>query len=408
MPTTFPDLLPYGRQSLDDDDIAAVVSVLRGKFLTTGPAVTAFETALAERVGSQHAVVCSSGTAGLHLAAMALGLGGEDAVVVPTTTFVATANAARYVGAEVVFSDVDPDTGLMGPSELEHALARVSGRRVRAVFPVHLNGQCADTEGIAEVGRRSGLFVVEDATHAIGSTHMAGKKLTAVGSCQNSAMAVFSFHPVKTVAMGEGGAVTVNDDSLAERLKRLRNHGLIHDRSAFANNDLAIDETGAVNPWYYEVAETGFNYRASDINCALGLSQLRKLDRFIEKRRQLVSRYDERLAPFFPVVRPVARRPGNQPAWHLYVALIDFAQCGIDRGATMRRLAERKIGTQVHYIPLPLQPLLRAEDGLTSFPGTAKYYDRCLSLPLFPAMGDSDVDHVVDALTEVLGMDKPT
>ena len=299
--------LPYGRQVIDDDDIAAVVAVLKGDFLTTGPTVEKFEAAFAERVGARFAVACSSGTAALHLATLAAGLGEGDSAIVPTVTFLATANAVRFVGADVVFADVDKATGLLRPEDLEMAIAASSGN-AKAVLPVHLGGQSADMAAIAKIAKRHGMIVIEDACHALGTTLDDG----VVGDCQHSAMAAFSFHPVKTIAMGEGGAVTTNDPVLYEKLTRLRNHGMTRDPQRFSNDDLAFGDDGSPNPWYYEMPEVGFNYRASDIHCALGLSQLRKLDAFVSARRSLADTYDRLLAPFAPYDRPSNGRPRAQ------------------------------------------------------------------------------------------------
>lgn len=392
--------LPYGRHTIEEDDVAAVAAALRSDFLTTGPAVDAFERAFAEAVGARHAVVCSSGTAALHLAALAAGLGEGDAAIVPTVTFLATANAARYVDAEVGFSDVDPDCGLMRARDFAAALETAPGRP-RAVLPVHLAGQCAELPEIAELARARGMTVIEDACHAIGATYAAGNERVRVGSCRHSDMCVFSFHPVKTIAMGEGGAVTTNDDELAERLRRLRAHGMTREAGQFTE-DGAFDEDGAPNPWWYEMPAPGFNYRASDLHCALGLSQLRKLDRFLAARRALAAHYDRLLAELAPLVRPTARIPGCDPGWHLYVALVDFAAAGISRARVMRRLRQAGIGTQVHYIPVHRQPYYRARYGTERLPGAEAYYERALSLPLFVGMTDADVARVVAELARAL------
>jgi UDP-4-amino-4,6-dideoxy-N-acetyl-beta-L-altrosamine transaminase len=396
--------LSYGRQHIDDDDIAAVTAVLRSDFLTTGPAVDAFEQALAARVGAAEVVSCSSGTAALHLAAMALDLAADDAVIVPTMTFMATANVVRLVGAEVLFADVDPSTGLLGPEQLRQALARAGSRRLRAVFPVHLNGQTADMEKLGAIAKEHGLVIVEDAAHAVGTVITRAGKRVPVGSCGDSLMTIFSFHPVKTITQGEGGAVTTNDKKLALRLRRLRNHGIIHEAEVFDDKRAGFDSNGAPNPWYHEIHEPGLNYRASDIHCALGLSQLKKLDRFVAKRRALADRYDRLLGRLSNVVRPVARVPNCDPAWHLYVVLIDFSAAGVERAEVMHRLRKRGIGTQVHYIPVHRQPYYRRRYGDVSLPGADAYYARTLSLPLFPDMEDDDVDRVVDAMAASIGL----
>ena len=397
-------LLPYGRHCVEEDDVAAVVEVLRGGFLTTGPAVAAFERALAAAVGAPDAVACANGTAALHLAAMSLELGRGDAAVVPAITFLATANAVRLTGAEVVFADVDPDTGLMGADHLAAALDRAGATRVRAVFPVHLAGQPAPTEEIAAIAHEHGIAVIEDACHAIGSTCRAGGGATVpVGQANHGGLAVFSFHPVKTVAMGEGGAVTGENEALLDRVRLLRNHGINRDPATFVEPELAFDTDGAVNPWHYEMSALGLNYRASDIHCALGLSQLAKLSRYSERRRALVAAYDARIAALAPLVRPLSRRPGCTPVWHLYVALIDFSAAGTTRRRVMEALRDEGIGSQVHYIPVNRQPYYRQRYGVRDLPGATAYFERCLSLPLFPAMADGDVDRVVLALARALG-----
>ena len=395
--------LPYGRHQIDEDDIAAVVSVLRSDSLTGGPRVAEFEQAFAQRVGARFAVACANGTAGLHLAAMALGLGPDDAAIVPTLTFLATANAARYVGAEVSFADVDPATGLMQPEDLREAFARETGRKVKAILPVHLNGQCVDMESIAEFAGRHELRVIEDACHAIGATYRtrSGEEVR-VGACRHSDMAVFSLHPVKTIAMGEGGVVTTNNPDLYAALLRLRNHGMVREASRFVQREEAFDADGQPNPWYYEMPEPGYNYRASEIHCALGLSQLGKLDHFLARRRELADTYDRALAPLARLVRPIARVPQAASGWHLYVVHIDFKAAGKSRACLMNELRERGIGTQVHYLPVHRQPYYRRRYGSLALPGADTYYASCLSLPFYPALTGSDVGRVAAALGESL------
>lgn len=382
-------LLPYGRQTIEDDDIAAVAEALRGDFLTTGPTVDAFEAAFREVVGAKHAVACANGTAALHLAMLALDVQPGEVVIAPTITFLATANCARYVGAEVVFADVDPESGLMTAETLAEALTRVGDRKLRAVLPVHLRGDTADLPGLEALAREAGAVLVEDAPHALGSTLTFGNSVERVGDCRHSAMATFSFHPVKTIATGEGGMVTTNDPRLAERLRRLRSHGMVRPEGG--------------DPWWYEMPEPGFNYRLPDILCALGISQLAKLDRFAARRRLLAARYAEALAPLAPLVRLATRPDWSDPVLHLMVALIDFEAAGKSRREVVEALKARGVGTQVHYIPVHTQPYYRERYGELDLPGANAWYDRCLSLPLYPGMADEDVDHVVAALAEVLG-----
>lgn len=401
--------LPYGRQTVDEDDILAVVDVLRSPWLTCGPVVEQFEDALAGAVGAAHAVACSSGTAALHLACRALGLGPGDAAVVPAITFIATANAARYCGAEVVLADVDAQTGMLTEQSLRAAVARarLGGLRPKVVLPVHLNGQVCEMPAIAAAARELDLTVIDDACHAVGSEYSdsTGKSVR-VGACQHAAATVFSFHPVKTLTMGEGGAITTADPVLAARLRALRNHAAVREPAAFENTDLAFDANGRTNPWYVEFQDLGHNYRATDIACALGLSQLRKFDHFVAARRGLAGCYQERLASLGGVVAPIGRAPSCSPAWHLAVAMIDFAAAGIGRGDVMRYLAACGIGSQVHYVPLHLQPCFRHRYGAQSLHGAEAYYARCLSLPLFPAMTATDVDRVVDVLASCLHLEE--
>ncbi len=381
--------LPYGRQVIEEDDVEAVREALLSPLLTTGPLVERFEAALAATTAAKEAVVCSNGTAALHLAARAIHLERAQTAIVPSITFVATANAVRYCGAEVVFADVDPETGLMTPETLREALRRAPPG-ARAVFPVHLNGQSCDMAAIAEIAREWGLWVVEDACHAIGGAQAAGDGAAPVGACAHSDMTCFSFHPVKTIAMGEGGAITAKDPELAAAMRRDRSHGLIRDADP-------------AEPWAYEMREPGFNYRAPDILCALGLSQMKKLARFTDQRRRLVAAYRERLAGLGDLVRPVEDAGHGDAAWHLFVVRIDFDKAGVNRAELMRRLAEAGIGSQVHYIPVHRQPYYARRYPGLALPGADAYYARCLSLPLFAAMTENDVERVAAALTAALG-----
>jgi len=395
--------LAYGRHVVDEDDIEAVIGVLRSDYLTCGPQVETFEQALADNTGSRHAVVCSSGTAALHLAILGLGLGPGDRVIVPTITFLATANAARFVGAEVIFADVDPATGLMRPDDFERALDAAGGHAA-AVVPVHLAGQSPDLPRISQIARGRGTAVVEDACHALGSTYSDGTDdEIPVGSCRHGDMATFSFHPVKTIAMGEGGAVTMNDRRLYLHLRQLCSHGMTRDAEALQNRDLAFTGERA-NPWYYEMLELGFNYRASDLHCALGLSQLRKLPQFAARRRELAERYDAALADLAPTVRPIGRAAACRPVWHLYGVRIDFEAADTSRAELMDRLRARGIGSQVHYIPVHMQPYYRERYGAADLPGAMTYYRHCLSLPLSAGMSEADVDRVVETLAETLAV----
>jgi UDP-4-amino-4,6-dideoxy-N-acetyl-beta-L-altrosamine transaminase len=383
-------VLPYGRQTIDDDDISAVVEALKADFLTTGPTVEAFETAFAETVGARHAVACANGTAALHLTMLALDVQPGEVVIAPSITFLATANCARYVGAEVIFADVDPMSGLMTPGTLAEALKRLGDRKLRAVLPVHLRGDTVNLPELATLAGEAGAVLVEDAPHALGSTMTFGNVAERAGDARHSAMATFSFHPVKTIATGEGGMVVTNDARLAERLRTMRSHGMVRPAGA--------------DPWWYDMAEPGFNYRLPDILCALGLSQLKKLPRFAARRRVLAQAYEAALSPLAPVVRMAERPAWSDPVLHLMCVLIDFEAAGMTRRKVVDALRELGVGTQVHYIPVHRQPYYRERYGELDLPGAQAWYDRCLSLPLYPGMADEDVSRVVEALKAVLGL----
>ncbi len=347
------------------------------------------------------AAACSSGTAALHLALAAQDLGPGDVCIVPAVTFLASATAARFCGAEVVFADVDPDSGLMTARGLKAALATAGGK-ARAVVPVHLGGRICAMEEIAETARRSGLSIIEDACHALGGRDAEGR---AVGACAWSDAAAFSLHPVKTIAAGEGGMVTSPDPDRASRMRSLANHGVTKDSVRIADAELSLDAAGELNPWSYEQAELGFNYRMSELSAALGLSQLGKLERFVRRRRELSLLYDLALEPLGPHVQPVcAGAPGQRISPHLHQVLIDFESLGVDRATAMRRLADRGVGTQVHYIPVYRQPYFASRYGEMSLEGAEAFYARVLALPLFPAMRNQDIERVVTALAAALGL----
>ncbi len=384
-----PPFLPYGRQTIEDDDVAAVAAALRADFLTTGPTVEAFETAFKTKVGAEHAVAVANGTATLHLAMLALGVGEGDVCIAPSVTFLATANCARYVGAEVVFADVDPDSGLMTPETLADALKRAGDRRVKAVLPVHLRGDICDLPGLKALADGVGAVLVEDAPHALGTVGTFDGVAHPVGDGAFSAFASFSFHPVKTLATGEGGMLTTNDAALAARARSLRGHGMVRPEGAA--------------PWVYEMPELGFNYRIPDVLCALGISQLSKLDRFVARRRALTALYAEKLAVLVPHVRLAESPAWSDPALHLLTVLIDFEAVGATRRAVVEALKAAGIGSQVHYIPVHTQPYYRARYGALELPGADAWYARCLTLPLYPTMADEDVERVVEALSRALG-----
>lgn len=394
-----PDFIPYGRHTIDQEDIRAVEAVLRGDWLTCGSAVDAFQEKLCQAVNSPFAVSCSNGTTALHLAFLALGIGTGDVVVVPAVTFLASANAARFVGADVVFADVDPDTGLMTAQTLENAIKNhPEPTKINAVVNVHLNGQCEDLEAIYEVAKRYNLAVIEDAAHAMGSYYINKKgEKCPIGSNQYADLTTFSFHPLKTIATGEGGAVTCKTPILAERLKLFRSHGMIRTNSDWQCHDQGFDEASTPNPWYYEMHELGFNYRMSDINCALGLSQLGKLGSFRARRQEMVEKYDTAFKNE-SALSLLKRLPFSQTAWHLYVLKIDFRAIGKSRASVMNHLRDQGIGTQVHYMPLYRHPYYQNLYGPQHLAGAEAYYATCLSIPLYVGLTDQQQDGVIKAV----------
>ena len=380
-------MIPYGRQWIDDADIQAVIDTLRSDWLTQGPAVGKLEAALAELCRAPHAVAVNSATSALHIACLAIGAGPGDVVWTVPNTFIASANCARLCGADVDFVDIDPHTYNLSTSALEHKLrkAKAAGRLPKAVIPVHFSGRAPDQEAIWVLAQQYGFQVIEDASHSVGATHKGER----VGSCRWSDIAVFSFHPVKIVTTAEGGLATTRNPELAERMGRLRSHGMTKDKRLLSRQD----EGG----WYYEQIELGLNYRLTDMQAALGLSQLRKLDQFLRRRRELVARYDRLLAEM-PITRPLIDVL-DESAWHLYVIRIDPKRSGKTRRQVYDSMHAAGIGVQVHYIPVHLQPYYR---NLGFKPGHCPeaelYSEQALSLPLYPAMSDAQQDQVVAAL----------
>lgn len=397
------NLIPYGKQSIAEDDIEAVADVLRSAFLTTGPLVEKFEKAFAATVNADHAVSCSSGTAALHLASIAAGLGPGTCAIVPAITFVATANAPRFSGADIVFSDVDPATGLMTADSLAEALECVPPNlRAAAVFPVHLNGNTADPAGIREVANQHDLIVVEDSCHALGTSYDVENERHLVGSCAHADMSIFSFHPVKTITQGEGGMVTTRRDDFAVKARLARNHGIVRDSECFSNREEAYDSAGNINPWYYEMQTLGLNYRQTEIGSALGLSQLARLSQFMSRRQELAQRYDELLEPLGPLVQPI-KSTWSSPCLHLYAVLVDFDSASKRRSEVMQDLERNGIRTQVHYIPVNRQPYYRRlYPDHPPLPGADAYYRHCLSLPFFYELTNDAQEHVVAELARAL------
>lgn len=385
-------MLPYGKQTLDEADIAAVVEVLRSDFLTQGPVVPRFERAVADWAGARHGVAMANGTATLHCAAKALGLGHGDWLWTSPITFAASANAGRYCGARVDFVDIDPATALMCPLQLELKLlaAEKEGRLPKVVVPVHFAGQSCDMPRIHALSRRFGFRILEDAAHALGG-EFEGER---IGSCKWSDAASHSFHPVKIITSGEGGMITTNDDELAWRVGMLRTHGITRDAERMQGE--------SHGPWYYQQLELGYNYRMTDMQAALGASQMGKLETFAQRRRALADRYEEALAGL--PLRPLARDPRGVSGWHLFMVRLDLTAIGRTRREVFEGMRARGIGVNVHYIPVHLQPDYRRlgfKAGM--FPEAERYYEECLTLPLHPGMRDEDVARVREALVEAMG-----
>ena len=387
-----PRILPYGRQCLDAEDRQAVLDVLEGDWLTQGPVVDRFEAALGETFGAGHAVACSNGTAALHLAALGLGWGPGDVVLVPAITFLASANCCLYVGAEPYFVDVDDRTVTIDVDAAEHHIKQLkaAGRRVRGIVGVDMGGHPADWVGLRALADRYDLQLVDDACHAMGATYAGG---VPIGSGAHADVTLLSFHPVKHITTGEGGAVLTNDAALAGRVRLLRSHGTVR-----GEHEVPAWE----GPWHADMVMLGFNYRLTDVQCALGLSQLRKLGAFVERRREIAARYTERFAG--TVVRTPAEAPDVRNAYHLYLGRTRFDRQS--RRAFFERCRQRGILLQVHYRPVPLnsyyQHLAGNADVRARIPVSLRYYEETFSLPMFPGVADSDVDRVVETVLECL------
>lgn len=388
--------IPYGRQWIDEADIAAVVAVLRSDWITQGPAIARFEKRMAEFCGAKHAVAVCNATAALHIGALALGLSPGDALWTSPNTFVASANCGLYCGAKVDFVDIDPRSYNMSVAALEQKLdaAAKPGMLPKVLVPVHFSGQPCEMEAVASLCRKHGIRIMEDASHAVGAEYQ-GKR---IGSCAHADLAVFSFHPVKILTTGEGGMLLTNDDDLHEKLRRLRSHGI--------TRDPRFMEGASDGPWYYEQVDLGFNYRITDLQAALGTSQLEKLPRFLERRRELARRYAALLADL-PLILPW-QHPDTSSAWHLYVVRPDAARTKVTRAALHEGLRKEGIFAQVHYIPVHTQPWYRRlgfKPG--DFPEAEHYYAGALSLPMYFSLRDPDQDRVVASLARALESRRP-
>lgn len=384
-------MIPYGRQDIRQADIDAVVEVLRSDFLTQGPAVPAFEAAVAARVGAAHAVAVNSATSALHIACLALGVGPGDVVWTTPITFVASANCALYCGAGVDFVDIDPRSYNMSVAALRDKLERAAAenRLPKVVIPVHLCGQSCEMAEIHALGQRYGFAIIEDASHAVGGRYRGEP----VGNCRYSDITVFSFHPVKIITTAEGGLALTQRAELAQRMQLLRSHGITRDPTQMS---CASD-----GPWYYEQVTLGFNYRMTDLQAALGLSQLARLDEYVTRRHALARHYDEALARL-PVLTPW-QHPDSYSGLHLYVIRLQLERIGRSHREVFDALRAAGIGVNLHYIPVHTQPYYQALGFRAGqFPAAERYYAEAISLPLYPSMSDAQQAEVVAALREAL------
>ena len=366
-----PKIYSYGYQYIDESDISSVLEVLRSDFLTCGPKIGECENLICSFTGAKYCVAVSNGTAGLHLAAMAAGLGAGDEAITSPITFLSSANCICFTGAKPVFADIEPDTANIDPAEIE---SRITGK-TKAIIPVHFAGQSCDMKRIWSIAQKRGITVIEDAAHAMGSDY----EDTKVGSCKYSDMTVFSFHPVKNITTGEGGAITTNNSALYEKLLSLRSHGMHKDGNMRAT-------------WEYEMRELGYNYRMTDLQAALGISQLSKLGRFKKRRREIVEFYNENLQ-----IDHLVEREFSNACFHLYPILTE------NRREFYFRAREKGLHLQVHYIPVHTQPYYsRFSYKLGDYPKSEAYYSKCISLPLYPSLDDGDLSEIVKRIKEIL------
>ena len=380
-------MIYYGKQSVNESDIEAVISVLRSDFLTQGPKIEQFEQRVAEYCGAKYAVAVTNATSALHIACKAAGLSHGDTLWTSPITFVASANCGRYCGAKVNFVDIDDNTYDMSADELEKKLA--AGSSPKIVVPVHLCGQSCDMEKINALAKKYGFAVIEDASHALGATY----KDTRIGSCTFSDMTVFSFHPVKIITTGEGGMVLTNNKALYEKLTLYRSHGITRNPEKMTKP--------SDGPWYYQQIELGYNYRMTDIQAALGWSQMDRLDAFVARRRQLAQRYDELLAAL--PLRTPKQNPDTNSSWHIYVVRMDKNHTKKSKQQIFEEMKARGVQLNLHYIPVHLQPYYQALGFKAGdFPVSERYYEEAFTLPLYYNLTDAQQDEIVSALKEVL------
>jgi len=403
--------IPYGRQHIAKADIEKVVKVLGSDWITQGHKVSEFENALAKYCGCKYAVAVSSGIAALHLACLAANIREGDRVISTPNTFVASTNCVLFCGGRPEFVDIEARTANIDAGKIDILLGALESEptaRVKAIIPVHFAGLPCNMYKIKEIAMKHNLIIIEDACHAVGAEYKYNGEWIKVGSCKHSDMAAFSFHPVKHITTGEGGAILTNSPELYERLLRLRNHGITKNPEKFTNECLAFDntsssETKLTNPWYYEMYDLGYNYRITDIQCALGISQLNRINESIERRRSIASRYNDAFKGLYGVQVSVETEI-ERSSYHLYVLQIDFEKIGKSRAGIMYELKRKGIGTQVHYIPVYLHPYYKEtlHCDSSNYPVTEMYYKRCLSLPIFPKMSGSEVNYITEHVGKIL------
>jgi len=375
--------LPYGKQWIDEEDIEAVVEVLKGDYLTTGPYISKFEQAVAQYVGAKYAVAFSNGTAALHGACFAAGIGQGDEVITTPMTFAASANCVLYQGGIPVFVDIDEKTYNIDPNKIEEKITN----KTKAIIPVDFTGQPVELDHILEIARKHSLVVIEDAAHALGATYK-GRKIGSI-----SDMTMFSFHPVKHITSGEGGMITTNNEEYYEKLLQFRSHGITRDKEKLKEYH---------GPWYYEMQFLGYNYRITDIQAALGTSQLKKIDQFIALRRKYVAMYNEAFKDMNEIITPFQHKDGDS-SWHLYMIRLKLDKLTASRREFFEALQQQNIGVNVHYIPIHLQPYyqqLGYKKGMC--PNAEKLYEEVITLPLFPAMSEEDVNDVIHAVKRTI------
>jgi UDP-4-amino-4,6-dideoxy-N-acetyl-beta-L-altrosamine transaminase len=381
------EYISYGKQWIDEEDKEAVLDVLNSDFLTQGPKVSEFEKAICDYTEAKYCVAVANGTAALHIAVAALDIEKGSEGITSPITFVASANCLIYNYLNPIFADIDDKTYNIDPAEIEKKITD----KTRVIVAVDFAGQAADMENISKLAKEHNICVVEDAAHAIGSNYGDGSK---VGNCKYSDLTTFSFHPVKTITTGEGGAITTNDDKIYQKLLLLRSHGITKDPIVMSQSP---------GPWYYEMQTLGFNYRMCDMQAALGVSQMKKLDDFKRRRREIVAKYNDAFKNIKNVTIPF-EQDGLNSAFHLYILKIDFEKIGKSRTEVMEKLKDQNIGTQVHYIPVHLQPYYKKEFGynIGNYPFSETYYEQALSIPLYPKMTDNEVEYVIDSITGVI------